>query len=375
MQLRLLSALLLLLFSGSCSALSITFINPGKSDEVFWRMVSETMSAAAEDLQIDLEIKYAERNRLQMKQLGLETIARATPPDYLILVNEEQAGAELLERANERSIKTLFLLNSLTGKQRLLLGAPGEYLKFWLGAIEPDNFTAGARMLDQLVTCADKRGYSKPYNLLALIGDRTTPASLNRNAGMLSRLNRPDVLSLNRTLNASWNKEEAYRHTLHYLDWAKRNEITPQLIWAANDPIAQGAAEALEVHQKTGQTDVCLVGLNWSTDGIRMVEEGTMVATDGGHFLAGAWSLLMLYDHHHQRLDFKHYPDSHVSFRMESLTADKLAGFKEHFADNNWRKVNFRRFSMYLNPEHKEYDFSLAALIRSVESERTGPKE
>lgn len=67
----------------------MTFLNPGKPDERFWMMVSETMEAAAEDFGVQLEVVYAERNRIRMVALGKEILQRPAPPDYLVLVNEE----------------------------------------------------------------------------------------------------------------------------------------------------------------------------------------------------------------------------------------------------------------------------------------------
>ena len=42
--------------------LRVAFVNPGKTGEVFWDLVSQTMRAAARQLNIDVEILYAERN-------------------------------------------------------------------------------------------------------------------------------------------------------------------------------------------------------------------------------------------------------------------------------------------------------------------------
>ena len=65
------SLALLLFWSTHASAMSVTFINPGKQGEKFWDMVSQTMQAAADDLDITLEVIYAQRNRVQMRKLGL----------------------------------------------------------------------------------------------------------------------------------------------------------------------------------------------------------------------------------------------------------------------------------------------------------------
>ncbi|MDJ0932036.1 hypothetical protein [Breoghania sp.] len=52
----------------------VVFVNPGTTGEVFWRLVSHTMQAAADQFGIDLTIDMAERNRVRMKELALATI-------------------------------------------------------------------------------------------------------------------------------------------------------------------------------------------------------------------------------------------------------------------------------------------------------------
>ncbi|MFM8769829.1 MAG: sugar ABC transporter substrate-binding protein, partial [Rubrivivax sp.] len=53
--------LLLVLSCASAWAQRVAFINPGKSDEAFWVSATRAMQAAARDLGVQLEVRYAER--------------------------------------------------------------------------------------------------------------------------------------------------------------------------------------------------------------------------------------------------------------------------------------------------------------------------
>ncbi|WP_392344857.1 hypothetical protein [Pseudoalteromonas prydzensis] len=61
----------------SIAALNIIFVNPGFADSSaeinttgnFWFKVSKIMRNAADDLDINLHIKYANRNHILMKEL------------------------------------------------------------------------------------------------------------------------------------------------------------------------------------------------------------------------------------------------------------------------------------------------------------------
>ena len=57
---------------------SVVFINPGKTGEVFWDMVSDFMQQAGEQLNIDLTIYTAERDHIKMTQLAQRSLIQRT---------------------------------------------------------------------------------------------------------------------------------------------------------------------------------------------------------------------------------------------------------------------------------------------------------
>nr|WP_163503302.1 ABC transporter substrate-binding protein [Halomonas socia] len=329
--------------------LSVAFINPGYQGERFWDMVGSTMQAAADDLDIALAVHHAQRDRHVMQALAAEVLEGEQPPDYLVLVNEEQYAVDLLEQAEARGVDVLFLLNGPSVEQRLHTGDPGERYRHWIGVIEPDNFAAGARMARALLEAAPSRPY--PLPTLALLGDTLTPASIGRNGGMLDVLLNEPRVRLDRLLTAHWNSEEAYALTAGYLRWLARRDERPALIWAANDPIAIGAIAALQDAGFAPGEDVLLVGLNWSPEGIERVSRGEMLLTDGGHFLAGAWAMVMLRDLADNAIDIA---DASIRFPMEALDTDDVAKFGERLASPDWRDIDFARFRYAANG----YDFS-----------------
>lgn len=333
--------------------LKVTFVNPGYQGERFWDMVTSTMHAAADNLDIHLEVLYAQRDRHAMQALARTSIKRESPPDYLILVNEEQQGIDLLETAESHGVDVLMLLNGPTVEQRHDTGLPGERFHHWIGMIEPDNHAAGARMAQALIDAAPSEVV--PLPTLALIGDALTPASISRNGGMLETFRSAPHVRLDRILIAHWNSEEARELTKGYLRWLARRQETPALIWAANDSIAIGAIDALQAEGFTPGDDVMVVGLNWSPEGIERVRRGDMLLTDGGHFLAGAWAMVMLRDHADGHL----LPtDAHVTFQMAALDTDTVNQLGEQLADPDWSRIDFTRFRRSGQSDDSVYHFS-----------------
>jgi ABC-type sugar transport system substrate-binding protein len=354
--------------SSACYALNVTFINPGKQGERFWDMVTDTMKAASLDLDISLEVLYAERNRVQMRDIGISVTERKQLPDVMLIVNEEQASDAVVKAASRKGIKVLMLLNDFLPAQKSSLQTElgSDWKKVMLGSITPNNFGAGARMMEALITCAGEIEKKAPINILMIGGDQLTPASIDRNEGGLSIINHhPDVV-LNRLLYANWNQQEAQLLTSNYLKWSTRNNITPHAIWAANDPIAQGALIALKQHNFAAGKDVCLVGLNWSPEGLSMVKNKEMVHTDGGHFLAGAWSMVLLKDIFSQPI----LPESpiNVNFEMQAINSLNLEQYQSAFGQEAWDKIDFRKFLLHNNNAMSNYNFSMDALFKSMKN-------
>ena len=338
---------------------SILFVNPGHQDKGFWKAVTDTMRAAATHFEYQLDVVSGDRKWPLMTARGLEAI-ETTNADYIILVNEHQQAPVLMKAAEDREIPYLLLLNGLTVEQEKTLGGPREALKYWLGTITPDNEIAGYEMALSLEQAANDLGLQNDnISLLTLAGDFKTPASISRLAGLDRALKNSSTLVEMRRLTVNWSEQEAYDRTSIYL-----RATTVDAVWAANDNIAKGAMRAIREAGKTPGKDAVISGLNWSTEGIQAVMDGAMTLTHGGHFLAGAWSVVILHDYN-QGHDFASI-SKHVSFPMSAISRDNAAEYLRHFQQEDWSKINFDAFSKAQNPKLQNYAFDLKTLLSAV---------
>ena len=326
----------------------------------FWKSVTDTMRAAANHFGYELVVVSGDRKWPLMTARGLEAI-KQTNADYIILVNENQQAPALMKAAEDRRIPYLLLLNGLTAEQEKTLGGPRETLKYWLGTITPNNEIAGYEMATSLKEAANNLGLNNGnVSLLTLAGDFKTPASMSRLAGLDRALGESPSLVEMRRMTVNWSEQEAYDRTSIYL------RATPvDAIWAANDNIAKGAIRAIRETGKSPGKDVVVAGLNWSTACVRAVMDGTMTLTHGGHFLAGAWSIVMLHDYD-QGQDFASI-SKHISFPMSAITQDNAAEYLRYFQQEDWSKINFSYFSRANNPKRQNYPFDLKTLLSTVE--------
>jgi ABC-type sugar transport system substrate-binding protein len=346
--------------------LNVVFVNPGKTGEVHWDMVAQTMQAAGRKLNINVEVLTSERNYRTMQDLGLGVVARADKPDFLILANEESAAVPIVEAAEAAGIKTLLLSSTLIGADAARLGPPRQKLKMWLGDITTDLQTAGARMANALIGAARNEKWQSPdgkIHLLAIGGDETTPASIARNAGLqLAVAAAPDVV-IDRMLFANWTQSEADEVAANYLSWASRKGIRPAGIWAGNDPMALGALKAATAAGLSPGQDIQIVGLNWSEDALREIKAGRLLLSDGGHFLLGGWSIVLLRDYA-DGCDFA-ANSPHVEVKTSAVTRDNLASIAGLIKTRAFDRIDFTRFRAKAG-HCGQYDFSMDALISSL---------
>ncbi len=339
--------------------LSIVFINPGKSDELFWTMVSDFMKASANDLGINLEIKYGERNFLNDIKIANEIVSRKVKPDYVIIVNEKLVADKLIDLFEKNNIKTFLILNELTAEQEKKIGKPRTNNKNYLGSIVPDNRKAGyliAKSLDNSVS-----NYTSDKNIIAIGGNRVTPAGKQRIEGLNKYLKENKNMNYLQTVYAEWDLETSYSMTTGLL---KRYPQT-NLIWAANDPMAIGAIGASEVFGKSVGENIFVSGLNWSSESLELIKKGIMVSSVGGHFTVGGFALVVLYDYHYG-FDFgtKANNFSLVIDVFDIIDKNNISLYEKLLKKDYWENIDFKKFSLKENKSLKKHNFSLKELLK-----------
>ena len=359
-----------LLFSISALAehnLRVAFINPGFSDlnnptGGFWLSVSSSMKAAAEDLNIDLEIIYSDRNHIKMQRIANELISRTNPPDYLLVVNEKLAAESIIIEAEKKDVNVFLMLNRFEGEQHNRMGIPRGKYSNWIGSLIPDNryagYLSGKILIEQALASGVKADDGK-LHLLGYAGDFVTQASIERVGGLQQAVAEYPYVILKQVIPCYWSKDKAKRKTSSML---KRY---PQVgaIWAANDPIALGAIEGTREAGKIPGKDIFFSGLNWDAPGLEKIKNGEMVTSLGGHFLTGSWALVLLYDYHNGE-DFIDEGGQLQYKIFGAIGRQNIEQFSSQFGERNWGEIDFSEFSKVLHPNISRYDFSFDALLK-----------
>src|SRR5262249_5953278 len=79
-------------------AQSVAFINPGKSDEIYWVTAAQGMQAAAHSLGMTFEVQYAQREPLKTLDIAREMVARPAGkrPEYIVVTDDYSVADRLL---------------------------------------------------------------------------------------------------------------------------------------------------------------------------------------------------------------------------------------------------------------------------------------
>jgi ABC-type sugar transport system substrate-binding protein len=354
----------ILLCGSVAHAQSVAFINPGKSDEIYWVTATQGMQAVAHSLGMTFEVQYAQREPLKTFEIAREMVARAPGkrPDYIVITDDYAVADQLLRITDAAGVKTFLAYSSIPLDQRGGVGSPRGKYKGWLGSLEPRAEDAGyltARALIERGRREKAFGPDGKLHMLAIAGDRTTASSIKRNQGMRRAVADDPGVVLEQEVYAAWTRENAAEQA----DLLYRRYPDARLVWAGNDLMAFGAMAAWEKRGGKPGADAWFSGINTSTEALEAIKSGRLTSLAGGHFITGAWALVLVYDYDHGR-----------DFADEGLELQRsmFAEFTPRLADRYIERfsggfdgVDFARYSKVRNPQLKRYDFGFAQLLEA----------
>lgn len=332
-------------------ATSVVFLNPGFSNERFWVDYSAYMQDAANDLGMQLNVLYGERD--PHKILGnARAVLQARPrPDFLVFANEQYVGPEILRLFADSGIKLFALHSTLTPEQQALAGGTRDKYSNWIGSLVPNDEEAGYLMGQALLELAPESG----TELVAFSGIKQTPSATLREAGLhRALLGHPEV-RLRQVLYGEWKEQRAYEQASALLP--RYPGVT--LIWSANDEMAFGAMRAA---QELGRS-LHYSALNSSQRVLQARVDNKISVLVSGHFILGGCAMVMLHDYANG-LDFAKRGGKDQEARLFRLIDGQQAGRLLQHMEDNGAGLDFRRFSATRYPQMRRYDFSIDTLLR-----------
>ena len=334
------------------------FLAPAESKEnPFWKSVDEHMRAAAQSLGIQFSFIVAkpwvgDRGN-QVRQL----LSGPDRPDFFITTAHMGVGTSELEIAEQAGVKTFMIDAGLLEKDLKRVGGPRQTFRLWIGQMIPSGEKAGHDEAQALLEGARARTTARPIEILALGGCETDLTAIERAEGLRRAVAEAKDAVLKQIITCNWDPEQA------------RNKVPLMVkrypgvaaVWSANDAMALGAMTALRAQGKVPGKDVLVGGIDWDPACIEAVGRGEMEVDVGGHFLDGAWALVLLYDYH-QGVDFA---DEALQWHTSMLpvTRKNLATLGKYFHNRNLDRIDFKAFSRKCHPEQKRHRFTWDAFL------------
>ncbi|VVM35685.1 hypothetical protein PS619_00012 [Pseudomonas fluorescens] len=343
------------LFQTGARAESVLFLNPGSTQEAFWVSYSQFMQAAAQDLGIDLQILYSQRQpelTLAQARLALQGPNR---PEYLIFVNEQYVAPQILRLAQNSGVK-LFMVNAaLTADQQAMVGERDDRI----GSLVPNDEEGGYLMMKELIRLHPSTPGTEPIEVLAFSGLKVTPSAQLRERGMQRALAEHPQTRLRQLVYSGWTQERAYEQAKQL--FARYPKVS--LVWSANDEMVFGAMRAYAETGKVPGKDALFSAVNTSPAALQALVDGRLSALVGGHFTLGGWALVELHDVE-QGVELDRYGGRDRQIPLLQLIDKRHARQMLAMGKSPNYGVNFRKLSAKGQPASYRYPFTLQTLMR-----------
>ena len=332
--------------------MEVAFLNPGSASEPFFGKLSTFMRIAADQLGIDLQVIDCYLQRSRMIDEAEALLASAGHPEYVVMGNPDGAAVDLLPRLCGAGIKVMLINEGIMSYEHPKVGKPRRPLESWLGQIQPDDQQAGHLLADHLLEVATRRdsfAADGTIHLAALAGDHNW-CSNSRVVGLTRAVKERQNVTMNTVRLGGWNRDKARELTAGVL----RMYPETSAVWAASDLMAAGAIEAIEAAGRVPGQDVIVGGVDWAPLAHERITNGTLTASAGGHFMEGAWALVLLYDHH----SGQDFAATKLKSSFLLLTAENLSEHALFFDASQWASADFARLSKVENPAIDSYELT-----------------
>lgn len=328
----------------------------------FWSMYANALSEAAIDLNVYVEFLFLNNhqdNRFIFTDTLKQRLERAPKPDAVLttlFLNAEESALNLLESLN---IYHIVVNTSLQTNLINKIKRPRERNKYWLALMTPDDKVAGYQLADQLLKRHAAISKTKP-TIVALAGTHASTVSENRVAG-LNQLLQEQSIPIPSAMYTDWNYASAY----HSIQAMYRRVPRSNVIWTVSPTLARAASDYIT--EKKLKHPITIGTFDWTIEALELIRDNKIDVSIGGHFLEGAWSLILLYDYLHGK-DFIHELEPIIETDMTFANRTNVAQYIKYINPQNLANLNFALMSKCINPNLVNYDFKIEKLITMTEN-------
>jgi ABC-type sugar transport system substrate-binding protein len=339
----------------------IAFFMP--RNDAFWKQAASFARAVGEDLQLDLDIYPGNNDSKDYIESIKQTLESSKRPDGILFKNFDNSGPKIIRLAEQNKVVSINFDEALSESDAIKMGKPREKYKYWLGQFTCDDEEAGFNLANVLIDQAKAKGLvdrQGRVQIVAIAGNPYEGTSTDRITGLqIALAQRKDAL-LNEVVAAYWKEprgQERLREVLHRYPQTS-------VIWAANDGMPLGASRAARKLGKIPNQDLILGGVGTIAEGMKALIDGDIGASIGGNYMAGGWSIILLYDYLHG-LDFA-TESAVMRLSLHTFNQVNMTSFVARLGYGEWGRVNFSRFSKWENQQLLKYPFGFSVMLQQL---------
>ncbi len=328
----------------------------------FWKIVIRFSEAAAHDLGVDLEIISAD-NRFDKRKAFMEILNRPEKVDAVVIKIEYEMESQFLELAEQAQVPLLTFNTGFDQEMIKVVGKPREKYQYWLGEIFPNEIQTAAATTGILFEQARRKKLLDNQGRLQVVAigaEKDSHPNDERMQGFLGAIEGSEDVILHQIAYSHWKSEKArfafsglmkrYPETKVVWTVARDRSIRSE---AKEQGLVPGSDFVINSNRLLGQT-------------LRSVKSGELAVAAGGHYVDGAWVIVLLHDYFHGR-DFAE-EDIRIITKMAIVTNENVDRYlsklsEEKLSAENIEKIDFGRFSKVKNPNLETYEFSLDMIL------------
>lgn len=337
-------------------AARVVFVNPAPRGDAFWDIAEQATRAAAADLGLHLAVVHANNSRYRTRTILLDLARHRQPPDYVIFEAPPAFATEILAALASARIHAVALgRREQAGDAGAANPGPSPYI---LKEVFFDQVEVGKIQATALLAAATGRRAQSDCRCSAVgIGGARDAAGLARTRGLEAVFAQQAEYRLRQSVYSYWRqgaaREQATIALFRYPDLG--------IIWTASDRLALAAVDALKAMNVAPGRDVMVAGIDWLPEAVAAVARGELVVTIGGHFMAGAWAVVQIYDHH--RGIRVH---THPVGRWGIVDKTNAARYLKRLQNPRWHAVDFKGFTLTHNPRARVYHFDVHRVMEQL---------
>lgn len=333
-------------------------------DTPFWSRVALFAKAAAKDLDVDITVFDADADRILITRQFNRALQPDEKFDALIFPNFLTTASVMIESCELQKMPCILYNSDVDGATKLKLDGPGKSSGYWVAQLIPDDEGSAVSITKELLAIA-RGAQVNGLSLVAVNGYRADAPAIKRERGLRKVLAGQDSLRLNQIFYTNWSEEEAYERTLGFLPRYPDTNI----IWSANYRTTEGILRALATTNRKPGVDVFINSYDIDPISLQNIESGSIAVAAGGHYVEGAWSVVMAYDY---LMGQRYTPEDAVIYtpllivKKSNLSLVRQALVQLENNPETLDKADFSRFSLVRNPQLKKYSFSLESVLSEI---------